>query len=224
MGRIARVVVRHEPHHVTQRGVRSMRVFFSDNDRRTYLQLLRAQGEAHGVSFLAYCLMSNHVHLVAVPKKEDSLARAIGEAHRRYTRMVNFRQGVRGYLFQGRFFSCPLDEAYLLSAVRYVERNPMRAKLVRRPWEYLWSSARYHVGLRKQDTLVEDRDLFGLVDDWRAYLAIDEEAERVDRLRQTTRTGKPCGDVAFVKRIQRRIGRVLLPRKPGPRPQAKRKS
>lgn len=162
---MARVVIPGVPHHVTQRGVRSMDVFFDDEDRRAYLRLLSEQAQMHGVRFLAYCLMTNHVHLIAVPKTQQSLARAIGEAHRRYTRRINFRQGVRGYLFQGRFFSCPLDEYYLLAATRYAERNPVRAKRVRRPWNWPWSSAAYHVGRRKTDPLVEDRDLLGLVDD-----------------------------------------------------------
>jgi putative transposase len=164
--------------------------------------------------------MNNHVHLVAVPRKEDSLSRAIGEAHRRYTRMVNSRQGVRGYLFQGRFFSCPLDDRYLLAAVRYVERNPVRAGLVKRAWEYPWSSARFHVGLRRRDCLVEDPDLLGLVDDWRSFLRSDDED--ADRVRQRTRTGRPCGASAFVKRLERRTGRRLAPRRPG-RPKRKRK-
>jgi putative transposase len=200
-----------------------MRLFFSDGDRQTYLRLLQEQSDAHGVSYLAYCLMSNHVHFVAVPAKRDSLARALGEAHRRYTRMVNFRQEVRGYLFQGRFFSCPLDDVHLLTAVRYVELNPVRANVVKRPWAYGWSSARYHVGLRRRDVLVDDRDLWGRVPDWRAYLTQHEDDERLTAVRRTTRTGRPCGDAAFVKEMGRRTGRRLLPRRPGPRPAAKRR-
>jgi len=75
--------------------------------------------------------MDNHIHLIAIPKYETGLAKAIGEAHRLYTRRINFREKVRGYLFQGRFFSCPLDNSHLYSAVRYVERNPVRAKIVK---------------------------------------------------------------------------------------------
>lgn len=123
MARIARVVLPGVPHHVTQRGVRSMPVFLSDRDRLDYLRLLAAQGKKYGVSFLAWCLMTNHVHLIAVPKEVESLAHGIGEVHKRYTRMVNFREEVRGYLFQGRFFSCPLDERHLYSTVRYILRK-----------------------------------------------------------------------------------------------------
>ena len=121
MARMKRVVVPGYPHHIVQRGVRSMDIFFEEQDRVEYLNLLRRQGDRFGVQFLTYCLMSNHVHLLAIPKHPDSLARAVGEAHRLYTRMINFRERVRGYLFQGRFSSCPFStDTYLLSAVQRI--------------------------------------------------------------------------------------------------------
>ncbi len=215
MPRIARVVVPGIPHHITQRGVRSMEVFFSDEDRLHYLHMLAEQARLHHVRFLAYCLMPNHVHLVAVPSDEPSLARVIGETHRRYTRLVNSRQGVRGYLFQGRFFSCPLDEVYLFTAVRYVERNPVRAGIVKRAWDYAWSSARFHVGLLGTDELVQDRDLLDRVSDWKAFLEIGVSADEQRFLQEKTRTGRPCGDEAFVKQAERLTGRELLPKRPG---------
>src|SRR5262249_58272690 len=89
--------------------------------------------------------MPNHVHLIAVPHSADGLRRAIGEVHRRYTRMVNFREGWRGHLWQGRFASFVLDEPYLPTAVRYVELNPVRAGLINAPSPYQWSSAAAHV-------------------------------------------------------------------------------
>jgi putative transposase len=101
MARLARLVVPGYPHHITQRGVRSMDIFAGDQDRQQYLRCLHEEAARFGVAFLGWCLMTNHVHLIAVPEREDSLARAIGEAHRRYTRMKNFSAGVRGYLFQG---------------------------------------------------------------------------------------------------------------------------
>ena len=213
MGRIARVVLPGVPHHVTQRGVRSLPVFWSDGDRREYLRLLREQGARFGVTFLAYCLMTNHVHLIAVPEQADSLARGIGEAHRRYTRGVNQREGVRGYLFQGRFCSCPLDEAHLISAVRYVERNPVRAGLVRCAWRYRWSSAAYHVGLRRTDPLVSADDRFGWTQAWKEQLRA--EPAEVDLLRRTVRTGRPCGDDQFVGEAEEATGRRLRPRSRG---------
>jgi putative transposase len=220
MARIARAVAAGYPHHVTQRGVRSLDVFRDDDDRREYLRLLRGQSERFGLRILAWCLMSNHVHLVAVPKREESLALAVGEAHRRYTRMVNFGEGVRGHLFQERFHSCVLDERHLAAAARYVELNPVRAGLARRPVDWPWSSARYHLGRRRSDPLGCERDLMGLAGDarsWRELLA-EEDEEAEEQLRLATRTGRPAGDGPFLARMERLTGRELAPRKPGPKP------
>ena len=132
MSRLARVVIPGLPHHVTQRGNGRARTFFGDDDYVLYRDLLAASCRAAGVEIWAWCLMPNHVHLMLVPPTPDALRRALSEAHRRYSRMVNFRQGWRGYLWQGRFASCPLDEAHALAAARYIELNPVRARLVAR--------------------------------------------------------------------------------------------
>ena len=121
MARLARVVAAGIPHHVTQRGNRRQQVFFSDDDYAVYRELLAEGCRAAGVAVWGYCLMPNHVHLILTPSDEDGLRAALGEAHRRYTRHVNLREGWRGYLWQGRFASCPMDEAYLLACARYVE-------------------------------------------------------------------------------------------------------
>lgn len=216
MARISRVVLPGYPHHVTQRGVRSMEIFTDDDDRREYLRLLRQQGDRFGLCFISYCLMSNHIHFVVVPEKEDSLARAVGEGHRLYTRMINFRQGARGYLFQGRFFSCPLDEDYLYACLRYVERNPVRViKGIKHAWDYEWSSARYHVGLTQTDPLVSRHELLEQIDNWRLFLS--KETDDLDFLREKTRTGRPCGSDAFGEEVESVSGRTLRPLKPGPK-------
>lgn len=213
MARLARVVLPDYPHHITQRGVRSLPVFFSDDDRYKYLRFLKEQGERFGIRFIAYCLMTNHVHLIAIPEEESSLARGIGEAHRKYTRMINFRNRVRGYLFQGRFYSCPLDQSYLYAAVRYVESNPVRAKIVKYAWDYKWSSAAYHMGMTKSDILVTDTDILKDIDNWRMFLLGTEKD--LDVLRQKTRTGRPCGDSGFLAQAERLTKRFLRPRKAG---------
>lgn len=210
---MARVVLPGYPHHITQRGVRSLPVFFSDADRREYLRLQREQGDRFGVEFISYCLMDNHVHLIAIPKDEDRLARAIGEAHRLYTRRINFREKARGYLFQGRFFSCPLDHSHMITAVRYVERNPVRANMVKRAWDYKWSSAAYHTGKVKTDPLVVETDLLSEIDNWRMFLS-EVDAE-IEELRMQTRTGRPFGTVEFLKNAEELTRRVLRPLKGG---------
>lgn len=177
MARISRIVVTGYPHHVTQRGVRSMDVFHSDEDRHAYLAFLSEEAARFNVEILSWCLMTNHVHFIAVPNSETALARGFGEAHRRYTRMKNFSQGVRGYLFQGRFSSCVLDQRHLLAAARYVALNPVVAGMVETPWEYPWSSTRYHCGLSDHDLLVKDRTLLGLVTDWKEFLSCEASTE-----------------------------------------------
>lgn len=144
MARLARVVVPRVPHHVTQRGNRRQRTFFGDEDYRHYLALLKTWSARAGTRIWAYCLMPNHVHVVAIPEAEDGLARTIGEVHRRYTRHVNLREGWRGHLWQARFASFPMDDAHLVRCIRYVELNPVRAGLCASPFDWRWSSAREH--------------------------------------------------------------------------------
>ena len=165
MGQVARVVVPGYPHHITQRGNRRQQTFLCEEDYRAYMDLMSEWCSKHGVDIWAYCLMPNHVHLIAVPQSIQGLARAVGEAHRRYTRLVNFRQGWRGHLRQGRFASYVLDETHLIAAARYVELNPVRARLVRVPGEYLWSSAAAHIA-GQNDDLVKVAPLLGMVEDW----------------------------------------------------------
>jgi len=213
MPRIARVVVPDWPHHITQRGVRRMDVFFSDGDRIDYLALLREQGARFGVQYIAWCLMDNHVHLIAVPENESSLAKGIGEAHKRYSRMVNFRQGWRGYLFQGRFFSCPLDGTYAIAAVRYVLRNPVRAGLCNAPWEYRWSSAAWMVGQKETDPLATVSPLLDEIDDWGTLLVSDPYG--IQGIRKHTRTGRPLCSDAALQYLEGSTQRVLHPLRPG---------
>jgi len=216
MPRIERVVVPGYPHHVTQRGVRRMDVFFSETDRRDYLTFISRKGREHGVDYLAWCLMANHVHLVAIPATEGSLAKGIGEAHKRYTRMINARYGWKGYLFQGRFFSCPVEPSWLLSVVRYVLRNPVRAGVARTPWEYHWSSARWMVGDSTSDPLVTDIGPLVEVPDWRAFLQT-HEFDR-SRIRKHTQTGRPMGGQAFTRHVERMLGRILDKKRQGSPP------
>ncbi|PKN51999.1 MAG: transposase [Deltaproteobacteria bacterium HGW-Deltaproteobacteria-13] len=218
MPRISRIVAINYPHHITQRGVRSITIFSSDNDRNQYLQFIKEESERHDLEILAWCLMSNHVHFVAIPHTEESLSRGFGEAHKRYTRMKNFKDNVRGYLFQGRFGSCVLDERHLVAAVSYVENNPVAAGMVKHSWQYKWSSAAYHVGDVKKDVLVKSKNLYGLVKDWRTYLTerIDGKDE-IDHVRKATKTGRPAGNQDFVKKIEKLTGRLIQRKKPGPK-------
>jgi len=162
MARLARIVVPDCPHHIVQRGNRRQNVFFNENDRHFYLETLNENAKKYGIVFWAYCLMSNHVHFIAVPKNEDSFARGLGQAHKKYSRYINKREGWTGHLWQSRFLSFPLNEAYLYAAVRYVENNPVRAGIVDRAEDFAWSSARVHIAGEggEYETLVLDGPIF----------------------------------------------------------------
>ena len=147
MPRRARVVFEGVVHHITQRGNYRQNVFEDDSDKRKYVEFIREYSEKYGMKIYAYCLMSNHVHFIAAPVKEDSLAMTFKYANMRYSSYFNKKNKRSGHLWQGRFYSCPLHFEHSLEALRYVERNPVRAKMVELPWEYRWSSAREHVGL-----------------------------------------------------------------------------
>lgn len=216
MARMARVIAPGIPHHVTQRGNRRQQTFFCDDDYREYIALMAEWCGKYGVQIWAWCLMPNHVHLIAVPSTEESLARAIGEAHRRYTRRINFREDWRGHLWQERFASFPMDEDYLLAAARYVEMNPVAADLVKQPGDYPWSSARAHLA-GEDDLLVKVSPLLAMVGNWRRFLSLSEEDE-ITLLHRHERTGRPLGNDAFVDRLEDELARVLRPQRPGPKP------
>ena len=219
MARMKRIVVPGYPHHVVQRGVRSMDVFFMETDRIAYTNFLKEQSARFGLTILAYCLMTNHIHLLAVPEKEDSFAKAVGEAHRQYTRMINFRENVRGFLFQGRFSSCPVyTDQHLFTAVRYIEQNPVKAKIVKHPWEYKWSSAGFHCGETGHDPLVKPSSLFSNISDWKGFLSKTDDQEMV--LEEKTRTGRPFGPDRFYAVVERVTGINPMPGMPG-RPKKK---
>jgi putative transposase len=219
MARLARIVVPDVPHHVTQRGNRSQPVFFSDADYAAYRDLLAAACAAAGVRCTAWCLMPNHVHLILTPSDPDGLRAALGEAHRRYSRRINEAHGWTGYLWQGRFASYPMDAAHLMTAVRYVELNPVKAGLCARAEDWRWSSARAHIG-GIGDGLTDRDGLAGVHRNWRAMLrhgleAGDVAPEAEAALETAMRTGRPWGDAGFVERLERETGRALARRKPG---------
>ena len=216
MGRLARVVLPKVVHHVTQRGVRSMDIFLDDQDKETYISLLKEQSKKAGLKTVGYCLMTNHIHLLVIPEKADSLRAAISETHRLYTRYFNFKTKARGHLFQGRFFSCPLDDQHFITAARYVERNPVRAKMVKQPSDYQWSSAKYHLGLEESNPLIRKIDTrIPTAKEWKKQLQTDPE--ELDLLRRHFRVGRPLGSESFMKKAEKVTGRELA-LKPAGRP------
>ena len=218
MPRLARPVFAGVPHHVTQRGNRRENVFFSDADREAYLEWLSEYGVKHGVEILAYCLMTNHIHVVAVPERGDALERVFRPLHTRYAQRINRLKKWKGHLWQGRFFSSALDETYLWAAIRYVERNPVRARMVRRAENYRWSSAAGHCGERADAVLTQDAGWarqFKSIGDWSKWLAEGDRPEQLEVLRRHVERGLPCGAEGFVRKLERQVKQLLHPRPRG---------
>jgi putative transposase len=224
MARIARLVIVGMPHHVTQRSNRGVKVFFTDADRRRHLEFMATYADRHGLRIYAYCLMPDHVHLVGVPEKPNSVSAAFKSMQMEYSSHVRQRRKVRGPMWRKRFASCPLDRRHLWEAIRYVERNPVRAGLVRKAEKYPWSSAAGHAGLREDPLLSGNLENRGVVKNWAKWLREGEDAALVEMIRRSTRTGRPAGSKAFVTRIEKLTGRKLKMGKPGrPRKDARPK-
>jgi len=167
--------------------------------------------------------MPNHIHLIAVPESEDGLRLAIGEAHRRYTRRINFREGWKGHLWQGRFASYVMDEKYLLACARYIEMNPVRAGLITKPGEWPWSSASAHIS-GYDDKLAMVAPLLEITrGKWEDFLGTTIQEEEIMKMRGHEHTGRPLGSVSFVENLENTLGRVLKPKKAGRRPKSRQK-
>jgi len=217
MARLARIVVPGLPHHVTQRGNGRAKVFFTPKDYELYRDLLVEHCRAADVGIWAWCLMPNHVHLILTPADADGLRRALAKVHRIYAGVIHARQKKTGHFWQGRFGAVAMDKDHLLSALRYVGLNPVRAGLVQRAMDWPWSSARAHLtgepdGVTDlgptQDRLPSSAGLFDL---------IETDAAAFDALRKAESIGRPMGDRAFMDRIAGLTGKAVRPRKRGRR-------
>lgn len=198
MPRIPRIVVPGLAHHITQRGNNQRQVFFSDADYILYLRLLQKYAARHELSLLGYCLMPNHVHLIAVPSHPHSMSRALAAAHQDYARLSNIRADTSGHFWQSRFFSCPMDDAHTWAALAYVERNPVRAGLTKSAAAYRWSSASTHLGIISP-TIPLDLSAFRAVhtsSSWQTALsALTRDQVLELRIREASRTGRPLAQL-----------------------------
>ncbi len=213
MPRGARVVLPGVPYHITHRGNNRQAVFFAEEDRHAYLAFLRKCARAQRLKVLAYCLMPNHVHLVAIPEREGSLAKGVGYTHLRYAQAFNWRHERSGHVWENRYYSCALDERHLVAALAYVERNPVRAGLVVAAPEYEWSSAGAHVGQHDGSGLLDIAAWRSdwTVEGWLEMLSAAQDEAQVEALRQGTRAGRPVGSEAFLTGLEHRLGRRLRP-------------
>jgi putative transposase len=204
---------------VTQRGNARQFILATDVEREVYLDLLRKYIELYALALLGYCLMSNHVHLVTIPRATDALAVALKQTHGRYAAYWNALHGSSGHVWQGRFYSCPLDRDHLWIAMRYTELNPVRAGLAPRAEMWPWSSALAH-------TASVEADVGGLLEmetwkkrwspeSWKEYLSAGETESETKAIRQCTHTGRPLGGAAFVQSLEEATRRQLAPHKGG---------
>ncbi|HEX7848861.1 MAG TPA: transposase [Sphingomonas sp.] len=220
MARLPRIVLPGIPHHVTQRGNRRERVFFEDGDYELYLDLLSDAAARSGVAIWSYCLMPNHVHIIAVPSDEDGLRRTFRYVHRHYTGYINARLRVTGHLWQGRFSSVAMDEAHLVSALRYVALNPVRARLVERAEDWRWSSTRAHLA-GESDGYVDIVPALVRVGNFSAFLGeAFDEAMTYAALRKAESVGRPIGSKEWLEDMEARTGLTLAPAKRGPKPKS----
>lgn len=212
MPRIARVVVPEYPHHIIQRGNYRQNVFLDDSDKRQYLSLIAEYSQKYYLNILAYCLMDNHVHFIVIPKNVDSMAKTFSVAHTLYSQYFNKKMNAFGHLWQGRFYSCVLDENHLIAAGRYVERNPVRVGMVKKSVEYVWSSARSHVDGGRKDII--DTSLFFKYievdqDKWGEFIEEEEKSDEINTIRKHTMTGRPLGGTSFIQKLEKMFGTRL---------------
>ena len=217
MARLPRVVVVDVAHHVTQRGNARQVILADDPDRITYLELLRQSSELYGLSLLGYCLMSNHVHLMVVPRTPLALCQTLKHTHGRYASYWNARQSSSGHVWQGRFYSCPLDDSHLWVGLRYAELNPVRAGMVSAADEWPWSSAAAHCNPDVSDEMLEMErwQKRWTAAGWSEYLAAGESPTDVSVLRHCTHTGRPLGTTEFIAALEQTTLRRLAPRRGG---------
>lgn len=213
MPRIARVVVKDCAHHVTQRGNYKQITFGEDEDYRKYLAWLDEYSKKHKLTIVSYCLMPNHVHFIVIPHEIGSLAKTFNACHMRYSQYYNKKNENTGHLWQGRFYSCALDEMHLYEAIRYVENNPVRAKLVKEAVDWKYSSAKAHIeGSNNSGGLkIGEINKCIEVNDWIKYLKEKETSNILKEVKANTLTGRPSGSNEFIEKLERIFGKRLRP-------------
>jgi len=213
MPRTARIVIPDIPHHITQSGNNGQDVFFVDEDRKVYLSLLKKHSERYGLEVLGWCLMTNHIHLIVRPALEEAMAKGIGRTHFRYTQYINRMHRRSGHLWQNRFYSCPLGKIHFWRTLRYIEQNPLRARMVKSAANYKWSSAKAHLYFEDRSGLLNMnwwRQASARID-WKKVLQNTLPKEHVEQIRLNTNTGRPLADDSFISKLETFVGRRLRP-------------
>lgn len=200
-----RITLAGLPHHVIQRGLNGRKTFYCDEDYTTYIETLSECTNRHGVKILCYCLMPDHVHLIAIPKTYHSLTNCLRATHGRYTKYIHHRMGTHGQFWKGRYASHLLDENYLIDCARYIEINPVKRNYVAQPDEWQWSSAKAHI-TNSSDLLVDEKPLLQKgKSTWQDFLQEIRPDGEADMFYSHERNGQPLGSDSFLTTIKRRL-------------------
>jgi putative transposase len=214
MPRPPRQIIAGVPHHIVHKGNNGTPIFKDDLDRHSYLSLLKDRCDRYDLEIHGWCLMLNHVHLVATPGNAESIQNAVGQAHNLHSRRFNKKYDRTGHLWQSCYYACALDESHFIRSLIYVDKNPVEAGLVENPWQYPWSSAGIHYGNRdgtgtdlvNTDSWLKISEEYGFLD--LVWSDMDDFAEV---LRRHTASGKPLGDKEFFKRAAQIVPGTLVP-------------
>lgn len=213
MPRKKRIIVPGYAHHVTQRGNYRQFVFEERRDYKKYCEWMNEYCREYKLDVIAYCLMGNHIHFIVVPENRESLIRVFNVMNMRYAQYWNRKKSNIGHLWQGRYFSCLLSTGHLYKAVRYVENNPVRAKMVTKPWEYIWSSCRARIGKEKNSLItlsskIDVLGIYGRAKSWKDYL-LENDQPFDEEIRLKTSKGLALGSKDFIKKLEKRLERNL---------------
>lgn len=211
MARKARIVVENMPHHVMQRGNYGQDVFFDDEDYQIYLKWMNEYADKYCLQVLGYCLLPNHIHFIVVPEKKSSMSRVFNIVNMKYSQYINKKMGESGHLWQGRYYSCVMDDLYVSVALKYIEQNPVRLKLVDEPWEWSWSSCAYHSGFDSPTIAIRGiEEITKMPEDvWKRYLGGRERASLVENFVKFSIQGRPLGSAAFISDLEKKLSRSL---------------
>jgi putative transposase len=223
MPRRARVLLPGVTLHLIQRGNNRSACFFAEEDYLFYLEHLADQARKHDCAIHAWCLMTNHVHLLLTPAKPESAGMLMKGLGQRYVQYINRTYRRSGTLWEGRFRSCLMQEdSYVLACYRYIEMNPVRAGMVEHPAEYRWSSYRANAQA-EQSALITRHSLYQALGEatgarseaYRELFRHQLELGLVDQIRSATNGNYALGSSRFTAEVERVLGRRVTRGKPG---------
>lgn len=201
------------PAHVVQRGHSREPVFFEDSDYRAYLEWLTEAATRYKCAIHAYVLMTNHIHVLVTPREAEGVSRMMQYVGRRYVPYINYTYGTSGSIWEGRYKASLIqDEPYLLTCMRYIELNPVRANMATAPQQYRWSSYRANAQ-GKEDRLITPHPLYTSLartnpsrqEAYRALFKAHIDEKVLTDLRAAWQTGTPLGNDHFKDKIERKL-------------------